>query len=74
MFPDSVTKIQFGGNLNFGSYQELENVFAKKELHPMDLKQSVARDVNALLEPVRNHFNTGYDGRLAGKEDQYVRQ
>jgi len=44
---------KFGGNLEFNSYKELENAFAQKKLHPMDLKQSTASYLNQLIEPVR---------------------
>ncbi len=44
---------KWGGNLEFNSYAELENVYLKKELHPMDLKQGVANYLDKLLEPVR---------------------
>ena len=47
---------KFGGDLSFGSYESLAGAFAKKELHPMDLKQATAKYVNELLEPVRKHF------------------
>ncbi len=47
---------KFGGNISFSSFQELENSFAKKELHPMDLKNAVAREITKILEPVREHF------------------
>lgn len=53
----SVLKIErpakFGGNLEFKSCSELEVAFAAKKLHPMDLKQSVAKHLNLLLEPVQ---------------------
>jgi len=44
---------KFGGNLSFKTYEELEKTFAEKKLHPMDLKQAVAKEVNKLLEPIR---------------------
>ena len=44
---------KFGGNLEFGSYSELEKTFREKKLHPMDLKQSTASYLNQLIEPVR---------------------
>jgi len=47
---------KFGGDLEFGSYDELVRVFEKKELHPMDLKQAVAGYINGLIKPVREHF------------------
>ena len=47
---------KFGGDVSFGSYSELEQAFAKGDLHPMDLKVGTAKYVNDLLEPVRTHF------------------
>ena len=41
---------KWGGNLEFSSYQEIEKVFAKKELHPLDLKIALAKEVNKLLK------------------------
>lgn len=47
---------KFGGDLILKSYDELENVFSKGELHPGDLKVSVAYHINELIKPVRKHF------------------
>jgi tyrosyl-tRNA synthetase len=47
---------KFGGKVSVRSYAELERLFAEKQIHPQDLKQAVARLLNELLEPVRNHF------------------
>ncbi|MBW2992746.1 tyrosine--tRNA ligase [Candidatus Woesearchaeota archaeon] len=47
---------KFGGDLMIKSYDELEGVFSKKELHPMDLKGSVAVSIDKLIDPVRKHF------------------
>ncbi len=47
---------KFGGELSFKSYKELENAFKKKELHPLDLKNSCAVELNKLIAPTRNHF------------------
>lgn len=44
---------KFGGNLSFENYDELEKAFASKELHPMDLKQNLAREINKLTAPIR---------------------
>lgn len=49
-------KEKFGGNLSFGNFEELEGAFAKGELHPMDLKNSVSNYLNELIEPIREHF------------------
>jgi len=47
---------KFGGNLSFSSYNELEDIYSKGELHPMDLKTAVAEYVDKMVEPVRTHF------------------
>lgn len=44
---------KFGGNLSFKNYEELEEVFSQKRLHPMDLKKALAKEINAILEPMR---------------------
>lgn len=40
---------KFGGNLEFTTYQEVEKLFVKKELHPLDLKNAVSKEINNLL-------------------------
>jgi tyrosyl-tRNA synthetase len=47
---------KFGGDLEFNSYKDLEKAFENKEVHPLDLKNSAAREINLLLDPVREHF------------------
>lgn len=48
---------KWGGNIVVNSYEELEKKFAEKEVHPMDLKASVAEGIVELLEPARKHFS-----------------
>ncbi|RMX67124.1 hypothetical protein DD238_004865 [Peronospora effusa] len=48
-----------GGNLIFATYEELEAAFASEKVHPADLKPCLAKYLNALLEPVRQHFASG---------------
>lgn len=43
---------KFGGNLTFTSYEELENAFINKKLHPADLKNAVAESLIEILEPI----------------------
>jgi tyrosyl-tRNA synthetase len=47
---------KFGGPLSFNTSKELHDAFVSKSLHPMDLKQGVAEEVNKLLEPIRQKF------------------
>src|SRR3989344_1173788 len=58
---------KFGGNLEFSTYTELEDAFKARQLHPMDLKQAVAEEINTLLEPVRKHFEKGKPKELLEK-------
>ena len=52
---------KFGGNINYDGYEKLEKDYLNKKLHPMDLKNAVAEEVNKLLEPIRQ--------KMKGKED-----
>jgi tyrosyl-tRNA synthetase len=45
-----------GGDCAYDSYDALVADFAAGKLHPGDVKPAVARAVNALLQPVRDHF------------------
>lgn len=47
---------KFGGNVEFASKAELEAAFLEGKLHPMDLKNAVAKEMAALLKPARDHF------------------
>ena len=47
---------KFGGDVTFKEYQELEDAFANKSIHPGDLKAAAADAVNDLLEPIRATF------------------
>jgi len=58
---------KFGGNLEFKSYQELQDAFEKKLLHPMDLKVAVAIHLDKLIDPVRKHFASGKPKELLDK-------
>jgi len=47
---------KWGGNMEFSSYDDLEKAFVAKEVHPMDLKAGVAKYVDMMIQPVREHF------------------
>jgi tyrosyl-tRNA synthetase len=47
---------KYGGNSVYTDYESLEKDFADKQVHPGDLKKSVAEALNAVLEPVRQKF------------------
>ncbi len=54
---------KFGGTITLNSYQELESKFANKEIHPQDLKQTVIKFLDQLLQPVRKHFEENEEAK-----------
>ncbi len=47
---------KFGGKVIYKDYESLERNFVSGKLHPQDLKKAMAREVNALLDPVRKRM------------------
>lgn len=54
---------KFGGNIIFNNYQELEKDFVSGKLHPLDLKNSCAFELDKLIEPTRNYFENNRKAR-----------
>ncbi len=44
---------KFGGNLTYETYNELEDAFINKKLHPADLKSATAENLTEILNPIR---------------------
>jgi tyrosyl-tRNA synthetase len=61
---------KFGGDIQFSSYAEIEVAFIKKEIHPKDLKNVVARGLNELIDPVRKAFDSS--SRLSDLREQVM--
>ncbi len=57
---------RFGGDIEFFSYDELENSYKKGEVHPLDLKNAVAENMDAMIKPIREHFEKGKAKELYG--------
>lgn len=66
VFP-SVNKLKveraakFGGDAVFEDYAGLENAFAKKEIHPADLKPAVAKQLIETFAKARTYFEKNKD-------------
>jgi tyrosyl-tRNA synthetase len=60
-------KPEHGGDATFQTYKELETAYAAGEVHPMDLKATVAEELITLLAPVREHFAKP---EIAAKKEQ----
>ena len=48
---------KFGANKEYDNYLDLEKDFVEKKIHPMDLKSCAAKEINKLMEPVREYFS-----------------
>ena len=44
---------KFGGDLKFSKYQELETIYKKGDLHPLDLKNAVVEYLDTIIAPIR---------------------
>ena len=40
---------KYGGKLQYSNYKEIEEDFANKKIHPLDLKIAVAKEISKLL-------------------------
>ena len=47
---------KFGGDLFYANYAELENSFKEGNLHPLDLKKAVAKELASIFAPVKKVF------------------
>ncbi|KEP61071.1 UNVERIFIED_CONTAM: tRNA synthetases class I family protein [Hammondia hammondi] len=45
-----------GGDVTYATVEQFRNAYIKGNLHPGDLKESLARELNRRLEPIRKHF------------------
>ncbi len=48
---------KYGGNITYKNYDDICEDFLNGDLHPLDLKKSLANYINKLLMPVREHFS-----------------
>lgn len=58
-----IRKEEFGGDVSFNTYEELEKYYAEKKLFPLDLKNAVIDYLNELLQPVRDHFENNAEAK-----------
>jgi len=54
---------KYGGKAEFHGFQELETAYKRGDLHPQDLKNAVAEELAAILEPARRYFETNREAR-----------
>jgi tyrosyl-tRNA synthetase len=54
---------KYGGTAEFQDYAELEEAYREGDIHPQDLKNNVAKELAAILEPVRRYFESTREAR-----------
>ncbi len=47
---------KFGGKLILKNYEEAEKTYSQGKLHPMDLKNAVAEELEKIISPIRKKF------------------
>ncbi len=47
---------KFGGDIEFETAEDMKKVYSEGKLHPMDLKNAVARELIDMLKPSRDYF------------------
>ncbi|XP_051201266.1 tyrosine--tRNA ligase 1, cytoplasmic [Lolium perenne] len=59
-----IRKENNGGNKTFLSMDDLSADYASGALHPADVKPALAKAINEILKPVRDHFNTSNEAKV----------
>jgi len=59
---------EYGGPIDVESYAELERLFTKGKIHPLDLKKATARALAERLNPVREYFRSNAEARKLAEE------
>ncbi len=61
---------KFGGDVEIADIKELKTIYTEGKLHPMDLKNAVARELCEILRPSREYFekNKEYLEQISSKD------
>jgi tyrosyl-tRNA synthetase len=62
---------EYGGDLTYETYDELESDFLDEELHPADLKPAAAAAISAVIDPVRERLHDDPELLAAAYPDSY---
>ncbi|MDJ0273399.1 MAG: tyrosine--tRNA ligase [Aigarchaeota archaeon] len=54
---------KYGGEITYTDYPSLEKDYTEGKLHPLDLKNTVARYLDELLTPIRKWFETNHHAK-----------
>ncbi len=55
---------KYGGSIEFDNYQKLEDEYRAGEIHPLDLKKSLAEALDKIIKPIRGHFEKPANAKL----------
>lgn len=66
-----IINIDDKGEIIYNNYQQLHDDFLNGVIHPADLKPTVAQRINEIIEPVRQHFETGDAAKLLNEVRKY---
>ncbi|KAN0035886.1 hypothetical protein ACTA71_005179 [Dictyostelium dimigraforme] len=54
--PSLTLNIKDKGDVTYNCYQDLEDDYKAEKIHPSELKPVIAKAINSMLQPVRDHF------------------
>ena len=57
-----------GGDLEFATADEFRTAYSSGAVHPADLKPALAKAINAILQPVRDHFSNNAEAAALLKQ------
>jgi tyrosyl-tRNA synthetase len=52
---------RFGGDIEFNSYEEMERQYLERKLHPLDIKNALAKYIIDLFKDVRSYWEQHRD-------------
>ncbi|MFA7301645.1 MAG: tyrosine--tRNA ligase [Candidatus Shapirobacteria bacterium] len=61
-------KDEYGGNVSFESYSDLENSYQDGKIFPLDLKDNLSRYLNDAIDPVRKYFENNPEAKKLKEE------
>ncbi|WP_324758362.1 tyrosine--tRNA ligase [Haloarcula montana] len=62
---------EYGGDLVYGSYDDLEADFLSGDLHPADLKPAAAAAISAVIDPIRERLDANPELLEAAYPEKY---
>ncbi|MFH1896176.1 MAG: tyrosine--tRNA ligase, partial [bacterium] len=65
----TVTRLpKYGSNRTYKTYKNLESDYVGGNLHPTDLKKMVSAELEKLIRPVREYFETNEEAKKLYEE------